>query len=117
MEMKWHPINDGDLSGIPRDEELLFTVFDEEDGETYATSCWIEEEYTGNLGVTPNGMRYYPVQDVKAWMDLPLPYKPKNKCLSCKHLEEWCDEFGESWSECDLRKNVPVKPGDCPLDR
>ena len=29
MEMKWHPIINGDLSGIPRDEEFLFTVFDE----------------------------------------------------------------------------------------
>ena len=27
--MKWNPIIDGDLNGIPRDEELLFTVFDE----------------------------------------------------------------------------------------
>lgn len=33
MEMKWNPIIDGDLSGIPRDEELLFTIFDEEDGK------------------------------------------------------------------------------------
>ena len=28
MEMKRNPIIDGDLNGIPRDEELLFTVFD-----------------------------------------------------------------------------------------
>lgn len=38
MEMKWHPIVNGDLNGIPLDEDLLFTVFDEEDGETYVIS-------------------------------------------------------------------------------
>lgn len=25
MDMKWNPVIDGDLSGIPRDERLLFT--------------------------------------------------------------------------------------------
>ena len=58
MEMKWNPIIDGDLSGIPRDEELLFTVFDEEDGETYATACWTEEGLHGDLTVR-SGARYY----------------------------------------------------------
>ena len=29
MDMKWHPIVNGDLSGIPINEEFLFTVFDE----------------------------------------------------------------------------------------
>ncbi len=117
MDMKWTPIIDGDLNGIPRDEELLFTVFDEEDGETYVISCWIEEEFKDHISVTPNGMRFYQPKNVMAWMDLPLPYKPKNKCSNCKHREEWCDEFGERWDECDLRKNVPIKPGECPLNR
>lgn len=54
---------------------------------------------------------------VMAWMDLPLPYKTKNKCSNCKHREEWCDEFGDRWEECDLRKNVPIKPEMCPLGR
>lgn len=114
MEMKWHPIVDGDLRGIPIDVELLFTIFDEEDGESYVTACWTEAGFEGSLSVS-SGMRYYEAKNVMAWMDLPLPYKPKNKCLSCKHLEEWCDEFGERWLECDLRKNVPIKPEDCPL--
>lgn len=42
MEMKWNKIN-GDLSRIPIGEELIFTVLDEEDGETYSTSGWTEE--------------------------------------------------------------------------
>ena len=45
MEMKWKPIIDGDLNGIPRDEELLFTVFDEEDGETYLTMIEDDDEF------------------------------------------------------------------------
>ena len=55
MEMKWKPIIDGDLNGIPRDEELLFTVFDEEDGETYATACWTEEGFNGDIIVRSGG--------------------------------------------------------------
>lgn len=115
MEMKWNPIIDGDLSGIPRDEDFLFTVFDEEDGETYVTTAWVEEDQW-STSVT-NGRRFYEVKCVKAWMDFPLPYKSKNKCSDCKHLEEWCDEFGDRWAECDLQKNAPVKPEKCPLNR
>lgn len=51
MEMKWHPIIDGDLSGIPINEEFLFTVFDEEDGETYVTPAWIIEYDEGGVEV------------------------------------------------------------------
>ena len=62
MNMKWNPIVDGDLSGIPRDEDFLFTVFDEEDGETYVTTAWVEED-EWHTGVT-NGMRSYEVKSV-----------------------------------------------------
>ena len=34
MEMKWHPIVNGDLSEVPRDEEFLFSIFDERGKET-----------------------------------------------------------------------------------
>lgn len=34
MDMKWNPIIDGDLSGIPRDERLLFTGIDCMDGDS-----------------------------------------------------------------------------------
>ena len=34
MEMKWHPIVNGDLIGIPINEEFLFTVFDEIDDKS-----------------------------------------------------------------------------------
>ena len=30
MEMKWHPIEDGNMKGVPRDEDIIFTVLDEQ---------------------------------------------------------------------------------------
>ena len=30
MEMKWHPIEDGDLSEVPKDKRLLFTGIDQD---------------------------------------------------------------------------------------
>ena len=111
MGMKWHPIIDGDLSGIPRDEELLFTVFDEQDGN-YVVSCWIEEYFEGNLEVT-NGLNYYEAKDVKAWMDFPPPFTP-NDCNVCAHYRVWVDGFGDRWSKCELW-NEPFRMDDCPL--
>ena len=35
MGMKWHPIIDGDMREVPRDEDVLFTVIDEDTGEVY----------------------------------------------------------------------------------
>ena len=117
MEMKWHPIVNGDVSKVPRGEELLFTVFDEEDGETYATACWTEEGYDGNL-VARTGARCFGAECLTAWMELPPPYKPKSKCFRCTHLVDWMDEFGDRWLECELL-NVPftkIKPENCPLN-
>lgn len=112
MDMKWTSIIDGDLSGIPRDEELLFTVFDEQDGN-YVVSCWIEEYFEGNLEVT-NGLNYYEAKDVKAWMEFPEPYK-QGGCDTCKHLKQWTDEFGDRLSQCELWPEY--KPEDCPLKK
>lgn len=36
MEMKWHPIVNGDLSEVPRDEDVIFTLFDKNKREYYA---------------------------------------------------------------------------------
>lgn len=124
MEMKWNPIIDGDLSGIPTDKMFLFTICDEEDGEHYVVDGWIEKEYVdyGDLEVvevTNAGQIRYRAEYVKAWMDYPPPYMPF-KCTNCEHWYVWCDEFGDRWSECRLLKNVPfteIKFGKCPLDR
>lgn len=85
MDMKWTPIIDGDLRGIPRDEELLFTVFDERDGETYVTTAWVLE-YEGEVEVreaTSSGLEIHEAKNVKAWMDYPEPFNQKRhvKCV------------------------------------
>ena len=121
MEMKWHPIEAGSMKGIPRDEEVIFTVLDEDTGEVRTAAGKVDEYFLKKRGHVFVGAPKYPVETktLKAWMELPPPYKPKNKCFNCEHLEEWCDEFGAGrW--CELLKNVPftkIKPGDCPLDR
>lgn len=88
MEMKWHPIINGDLSGIPLDEEFLFTVFDEEDCDFYVTTAYIVE-YEGETEVrnaTAGGLLFYKVKNVKAWMDFPNPYN-QNQLKTTKREE------------------------------
>lgn len=125
MEMKWHPIIDGDLNGIPKDEDLLFTVFDEQDdeqdGETYVIIGWIESDNSYLFGVTAPMYNFYKAKNVKAWMKLPEPYKPTpDKCFKCNHGHLQHDEDSDNWFECELlQRDVPPngKPEDCPLDR
>lgn len=93
MERKWHPIIDGDLSGIPRDEEFLFTIFDENDGETYVTTAWIIE-YEGEVEVreaTNSGCYIHEAKNVKAWMDYPEPFNQKRH-VKCVLTDEECGE-------------------------
>ena len=81
MEMKWTPIIDGDLSVIPINEEFLFTVFDEIDDKTYVIKGLVTNGWPGTnpykvLETTVRGCRYHKAKKVKAWMELPEPYKP-----------------------------------------
>lgn len=126
MEMKWHPIVNGDLSGIQQQETLLFTIFDERQNENYVTTGWILEN-EGELvvrGVDPWGLNSNETKKVKAWMELPEPYKQNpDKCFKCKyvHLQhDEDDEDSDDWFECELlERDVPDngKPEDCPLKR
>lgn len=116
MEMKWHPIEAGNMEELNGSAQYIFTVeiIPMEGkpvrivtiGEPYEMSCM--------KFIHPD------VREVeyKAWAEVPEPFTP-NDCNRCEHLEEWCDEFGAGrW--CELLKNVPftkIKPGDCPLDR
>ena len=127
MEMKWHPIVNGDLSRLPRYEELLFTVFDEIDEQTYVikglcTNGWPGSNPYKVLETTIRGCRYHKAKNVKACMGLPEPYKQNpDKCFKCKyvHLQhDEDDEDSDDWFECELlERDVPDngKPEDCPL--
>lgn len=55
--MKWHPIVNGDLSGIQQQETILFTLFDERQNENYVTTGWILEN-EGELQVL-NGNTHF----------------------------------------------------------
>lgn len=120
MEMKWHPIVDGELSGIPRDERLLFTGIDH--GELYVNfgyiDSWLEKPVLVDIGDFE-----IPVEgkEVIAWMESPEPYKlTPNKCFKCNHGKLQHDESSDNWFECELlKRDVPPndKPNDCPLNR
>lgn len=115
MDMKWTPIIDGDLSGIPQQKNLLFTLFDERRNENYVATGWILE-YEGALevrGVDPWGINSNETKKVKAWMEFPQPFTP-NDCNKCAYWNEWTDEFGDRWSKCELW-NEPFRMDDCPL--
>lgn len=92
MEMKWHPIENGDLSGIPTNEQFLFTVFDEIDDKTYVIKGLVTNGWPGGwpgssqykvLKTTVRGCRYHKSKKVKAWMELPEPFNQKRhiKCV------------------------------------
>lgn len=117
MGMKWHPIIDGDLSGIPRDESLLFTGIDS--GELYVEfgyiESWLEDRVFICIGDSP-----VEAKGITAWMELPEPYQPTpDKCFKCNHGKVQHDESSDNWFECELlKRDVPPngKPNDCPLN-
>lgn len=116
MEMKWNPIIDGDLSGIPRDERLLFTGFD--CGELYVDFGYIESRLGDHVFVY-SGDNEIPIEakEFIAWMEIPEPYQP-GRCDICKHWKEWIDNFGDRWSKCELMEIgtfVPLQK--CPLKK
>nr|DAE01109.1 MAG TPA: hypothetical protein [Myoviridae sp. ctegP15] len=115
MEMKWHPIEDGNLKGIPRDEEVIFTVLDEDTGEVRTAAGKVDEYFLKKRGHVFVGAPKYPVdvKTLKAWAELPEPFHP-NDCNRCAHSKEWTDEFGDRWWKCELW-NEPFAMSDCPL--
>lgn len=123
MQMKWNPIVNGDLSEVPQNEEFLFTIFDERHNETYVTTGWIlEDEGESEVrGVDPWGwgLNSNETKNVKAWMELPEPFKP-GRCSVCKHWEQGVDNFGDHWAICHLLDKVPfsqiISLKGCPLE-
>lgn len=112
MDMKWHPIVNGDLSGIPRDERLLFTGIDH--GERYVDFGYIESPLEKNVLIYIGDIAV-PVEEKEliAWMELPPPFTP-NDCIRCAHYRVWIDGFGDRWSKCELW-NEPFAMDECPL--
>lgn len=112
MEMKWNPIENGDLSGIPRDERLLFTGIN--DSESYVEfgyiDSWLEKPVLVDIDDD------FETKEVTAWMELPEPYVP-GMCGICKHWREGIDGFGNRWSKCELMGIATFVPLKCPLKK
>lgn len=115
MQMKWNPIIGGDLSKVPRDENTIFTVFDEDTGEYY-TATGVVNDYMMGYGYLCIGAIDIPVEvaNIKAWMELPEPYEP-GRCDVCKHNEQWTDCFGDRWSKCKFSERTFIKG--CPTEK
>lgn len=108
MEMKWHPIDDGNMKGVPRDEELIFTVLNEDTGEVRTASGQVDEYFLKKYGYVFVGTPKYPVENttLKAWMKLPPAFKLID-CDRCVHWKEWIDEFGDDCAQCELIVDPP----------
>lgn len=114
MDMKWNPIIDGDLSGLPRDERFLFTGID--DNELYVDFGYIDSRE--KHGIIYAGETEFPVEaeELTAWMKIPEPYVP-GMCGICKHCRVWIDGFGDRWSKCELMGIATFVPLKCPLKK
>ncbi len=78
MEMKWHPIEDGDLSRVQEFGNTLFTIIDEDTDELYVIFDEICRTYVeARIVVFYNYGTLSSSEKVIAWMDVPEPYNPK----------------------------------------
>lgn len=113
METSWEPIVNGNLSAVPRDEYIIFTVLDNATGELYTATGKVDEFILQTYGyVFAN--RPVKCKSLKAWMELPSPFTP-NDCNMCTHYRVWIDGFGDRWVKCELWPDY--KPGACPLKK
>lgn len=113
MESSWKPIVNGDISEVPRDKYVFFTVLNEKTGEVYTASGKVDEFCLQHYKyVFANG----PVRckALKAWMELPEPYEP-GSCDMCEHNEPWTDCFGDRWAQCEFWPEY--KSEDCPFKK
>lgn len=85
MEMKWHPIVNGDLSGIPKYEHFLFTIDDELGVKSYVV-CGEVRGIIEDLFVFGGGC-CYEAENVKAWMKLPEPFN-QDRHIKCVLTDE-----------------------------
>lgn len=116
MNMKWNPIENGDLSGIPINEDLLFTVYGEWDDEPYVISGWVAGSLEEVLEITDDGWEFHNAKDVKAWMERPVPFIP-GRCNICNNYYLWTDHFGAKWSKCSFGELELSPERGCPLEK
>lgn len=122
MEMKWHPIVNGDLSEVPLFDDVLFTIINEDTGELYVICDELDyKTFTGDGSAVFYKWVLDRSEKVLAWCEFPEPYKPTpDQCFKCDHGKLQHDEDSDNWFECELlQRDVPPngKPEDCPLDR
>lgn len=122
MEMKWNPIVNRDLSEVPRNEDVIFTVLDKYTGEVYTAVGTVNDFFPDGGYIFAGKTVSYPVdkESLKAWIKLPHePFEP-GRCDDCTHGEQGIDNFGDHWSKCKLLDNVPfsqiISLKGCPLD-
>ena len=90
MIMKWKPIENGDLSEVPRDEDVLFTAIDEYTGEFYTTVGEVDDFFIEQGGYIFAGKKIcspVSIESLVAWMKLPEPFIP-GRCDGCEYLEQ-----------------------------
>lgn len=114
MEMKWHPIINGNMEELNESAQYIFTVeIIQMDGNSrrlvtigvpYDMSC---------MKFTHPDVREV---EYKAWAEVPEPYEP-GMCGICKHCRVWIDGFGDRWSKCELMGIATVVPLKCPLKK
>lgn len=114
MEMKWHPIINGNMEELNESAQYIFTVeIIQMDGNSrrlvtigapYDMSCM---EFT-----------HPDVREVeyKAWAEVPEPYEP-GRCDMCKLCRVRIDGFGDRWSKCELMGIATFVPLKCPLKK
>lgn len=115
MNMKWNPIVNGDLSGVPRDTRLLVTRIN--NGRLYVDFGYLEsilEKHAmievGDVGTLVKA------EDVVAWMEIPEPYQP-DRCDICNQCRVFIDGSGTRWSKCELMGIATFVPLKCPLKK
>lgn len=64
------------MKGIPRDEEVIFTVLDEDTGEVFTVVGKVDEHFLRKRRHVFIGVTGYPLdtESLKAWAELPEPF-------------------------------------------
>ena len=115
MEMKWHPIEDGNMEELNGSAQYIFTVeiIPMEGKPRRLVTIGEPYEMSVMKFVHPDVSEV----EYKAWAEVPEPYEP-GRCDICKHWRVWIDGFGDRWSKCelmDIATFVPLKK--CPLKK